>query len=160
MEELIKKAKQGDAETQYLLELILYKTMDESEALHEIVRLSISKKIPVMIFVSDSSVSMTNKLISYITGFERERFIKASFNEEEWKHIDIKLMELYEAPLWVNDIAINSLEDYKSVEKDIKRENIKFIFIDSLPDTIDKKEVIKWGQEIEVSICFTKFHFI
>ena len=47
--------------------------------------------------------------------------------------------------IWVNDIEIKLIEDYKSAEEVIVNEKVKYVFIDSLSETIDESEIIKRG---------------
>ena len=117
---------------------------DEDEALRKILKLSLIKRVPTMIFVNGSIECMMHKL-------------KHCILEEQYKSSDELIERLCNSSLWINDTMINSIEDYKSTEECIKKEGIKFIFFDSLPVTIDKKEVINWSQEIGVNICFTEF---
>ena len=132
---------------------------DEDAALQKIVMLSISKRVPVMIFVNASVILMERKLVLHITGIDKEKLTRNSLSEEEWKSFDEKTKEICDAPLWINDSVINSIDDYKSLEECIKKERIGFIFFDTLPASVDKKEIIKWSQEIGVNICFTEFSF-
>ena len=34
-------------------------------------------------------------------------------------------------------------------------EKIKYVFFDSLPENIDKSELIKWGEDLGASVYFT-----
>lgn len=65
--------------------------------------------------------------------------------------------EICNAPLWLHDIEVNSVDDYKSAEKVIVNEKIKYVFIDSLPEAIDKSEIIKWSEEVGFNVYFTNF---
>ena len=67
------------------------------------------------------------------------------------------MSELYNAPLWLNDIEVNSVDDYKSAEEVIAKEKIKYVFIDSLPEAIDKSKIIKWSEEVGFNVYFTNF---
>lgn len=119
---------------------------NEDEALQKILKLSFIKKVPTMIFVNGSIECMMYK-------------IKHCIHEEQYNFSDELIERICKSTLWINDTMINSIEDYKSAEECIKKEGIKFIFFDTLPASVDKKEIIKWGQEIGVYICFTEFHF-
>ena len=44
-------------------------------------------------------------------------------------------------------------------EKVIVNEKIKYVFIDSLPEAIDKSEIIKWSEEVGFNVYFTNFSF-
>ena len=64
--------------------------------------------------------------------------------------------ELYNAPLCLNDIEVNSVDDYKSAEEVVVNEKIKYVFIDSIPETIDKSEIIKWSEEVGFNVYFIR----
>ena len=68
------------------------------------------------------------------------------------------MLKFYDAPLYINDIEVKSIEDCKSsVNSDlILKEKIKYVFFDSLSENIDKSELIKWGEDIGTSVYFTK----
>lgn len=65
--------------------------------------------------------------------------------------------DVYDAPVWVNDIEVKSIEDYKSAEEVIINEKVKYVFVDSLPETIDRQEIIKWSEKVGFNVYFTKF---
>ena len=85
--------------------------------------------------------------------------IAGNLSPVEWKSYDRKMKELYDAPIWVNDIEIESIENYKSAEDVIINEKIKYVFIDSLPETIDKSDIIKWGENVGFNVYFTKIAY-
>ena len=108
---------------------------------------------PIMVFVNMTSVQFTCKLIRVVSQ------IKKDFDDltsEEYGVLDRKTNEIYQSPLWLNDIIIKSIEDYKSAEEVIVNEKIQYIFIDSLPEAIDKSEIIKWSKEVGFNVYFTK----
>ena len=108
---------------------------------------------PIMVFVNMTSVQFTCKLISVVSQ------IKKDFDDltsEEYDTLDRKINEICQAPLWLNDMIIKSIEDYKSAEEVIANEKIKYVFIDSLPEAIDKTEIIKWSEEVGFNVYFTK----
>ena len=113
----------------------------------------ICNHIPIMLFVNMTSVQFTCKLIHVVSQ------IKKDFDDltsEEYDVLDRKTNEICQAPLWLNDIIIKSVEDYKSAEEVIVNEKIKNVFIDSLPEAIDKTEIIKWSEEVGFDVYFTK----
>ena len=67
------------------------------------------------------------------------------------------MKDVHDAPLWVNDIEVKSIEDSKSAEEVIINEKIKYVFVDSLPETIDRQEIIKWSEKVGFNVYFTKF---
>lgn len=121
---------------------------DEAAALQKIVKLSFSKRIPTMIFVNGSIENVIQKLKRYIS----------DVCDELSESVDEIVESIYKSTLWINDSIMNSIEDYKSFEEFIKERDIQYIFFDSLPNTIDKKEIIRWGEEMGTGVCFTEYH--
>ena len=68
------------------------------------------------------------------------------------------MLKVYDAPLYINDIEVKSIEDCKSsVNSDlILKEKIKYVLFDSLPENIDKSELIMWGEDLGASVYFTR----
>ena len=52
-------------------------------------------------------------------------------------------------------IEIKLIEDYKSAEEVIVNEKVKYVFIDSLSETIDESEIIKRGENVGFNVYFT-----
>ena len=71
------------------------------------------------------------------------------------------MLKVFNAPLYVNVIEVKSIEDcISSVNSDlIIKEEIKNVFIDSLPETIDKSDIIKWGEKVGFNVYFTKIAY-
>ena len=103
-----------------------------------------------------SSVQFLNKLIPIYSQINKDKLKENRLSPEEWNLLDQKMSELYNAPLWLNDIEVNSVDDYKSAEEVIAKEKIKYVFIDSLPEAIDKSEIIEWSEEVGFNVYFTK----
>ena len=55
--------------------------------------------------------------------------------------------------IWVNDIEIKLIEDYKSAEEVI------YVFIDSLSETIDESKIIKRGENNGFNVYFKKITY-
>ena len=128
------------------------------EYVWECIRMSVYKHIPILVFVNVPNVKFVNRAISVITKISQEKYRSGNLSAEEWIHFDEEISKVYDAPLYVNDIEVKSIEDCKSlVNSDlILKEKIKYVFFDSLPEDIDKSELIKWGEDIGASVYFTK----
>ena len=134
-------------------------TLSEEYVLDAIIELGIIKQIPIFLFPSGTAVQFMNKLIPLQTQIDKDKLKEGYLNPAEWKHFDRKMKDVYDAPIWVNDIEVKSIEDYKSAEEVIINEKIVYVFIDSLSETIDKLEIIKWSEEVGFNVYFTKFSF-
>lgn len=130
-------------------------TRYEDDVLHNISKLSLSERVPVMIFTNASIDCIIRKLKLHVPVSFEDKCENCLFSVEEYETTDEIIERLFKSALRIN----GSLIDYKLSEECIKKEGIKFIFFDTLPASVDKKEIIKWGQEIGVYICFTEFHF-
>lgn len=133
--------------------------LSEEYVLPTIIRLGIIRQIPILVFINMSSVQFLNKLIPIYSQIDKDKLKENRLSPEEWNLLDQKMSELYNAPLWLNDIEVNSVDDYKSAEEVIAKEKIKYVFIDSLPEVIDKSEIIKWSEEVRFNVYFTNFTF-
>lgn len=132
-------------------------TMMEEYALPAIIELGVIRRIPIFVFSSVTAVQFMNKLVPLQTQIDKDKLKEGYLNPEEWKHFDRKMEDVYDAPIWVYDKEIKSIEDYISAKEVIINENIKYVFIDLLPDTIDKLEIIKWSEKVGFNVYFTKF---
>ncbi len=131
--------------------------LSEEYVLPTIIRLGVIRQIPILVFSSVSAVKFVNKLIPLQSQISKEKFLEGNLSSEEWELLDRKVTVLCDAPLWIQDIKVKSLDDYKSAEEIIVNEKVKYVFIDSLPEVIDKSEIIKWSEEVGFNVYFTKF---
>ena len=131
--------------------------LSEEYVLPTIIRLGVIRQIPILVFINMSSVQFLNKLIPIYSQIDKDRIKDNNLSPEEWNQFDLKMNELYNAPLWLDDIEVNYVDDYKSAEEVVVNEKIKYVFIDSLPETIEKSEIIKWSEEVGFNVYFTKF---
>lgn len=132
-------------------------TLPEEYAIPAIIELGVIKRIPIFVFSSGTAVQFMNKLIPLQTQIDKIKLKEGNLSPEEWKHFDRKMEDVYDAPVWVNDIEVKSIEDYKSAEEVIINEKVKYVFVDSLPETIDRQEIIKWSEKVGFNVYFTKF---
>lgn len=130
--------------------------LSEEYVLPTIIRLGIIRQIPIFLYINMSSVQFLNKFIPIYSQIDKDKLKENRLSPEEWNLLDQKMSELYNAPLWLNDIEVNSVDDYKSAEEVIAKEKIKYVFIDSLPEAIDKSEIIEWSEEVGFNVYFTK----
>ena len=123
-----------------------------------IIKPCVDKRIPILFFVNVPNVKFVNRTISVITKISQEKLWSCNLSAEEWTLFDNEMLKVYDAPLYVNDIEVKSIEDCKStVNSDlILKEKIKYVFFDSLPENIDKSELIKWGEDLGASVYFTR----
>lgn len=126
--------------------------LSEEYVLPTIIRLGVNRQIPIFLFLSMSSVQFLNKLIPIHTQIEKEKLKDGDLSPEKWKHLDRKTADLCDAPIYLQDLEIK----YKSAEEVIVNEKIKYVFIDSLPEAIDKSEIIKWSEKVGFNVYFTK----
>jgi len=133
--------------------------LSEDYVLPTIIRLGIIRQIPIFLYINMSSVQFLNKLIPIYSQIDKDKLKENRLSPEEWNLLDQKMSELYNAPLWLNDIEVNSIDDYKSAKEVIVNEKIKYVFIDSFPEVIDKSEIIKWSEEVGFNVYFTNFSF-
>jgi hypothetical protein len=130
--------------------------LPEEYVLDTIIKLGVVEQTPVFVFPSGTVAQFMNKLIPLQTQIDKEKIKEGSLNTEEWESFDRKLKELYESQVWVNDREIKSIESYKLAEDIIINEKIKYVFIDSLLETIDKSEIIQWSKDLGFNVYFTK----
>ena len=131
--------------------------LSEEYVLPTIIRLGIIRQIPIILFLNMSSVQFLNKLIPVHSQIDKEKLKDGDLSPEEWKHLDRKIVGLCDAPIYLQDLEIKSIEDYKSAEEVIINEKVKYVFIDSLPEAIDKSKIIKWSEEVGFNVYFTNF---
>lgn len=118
---------------------------------------SLIRQIPILVFINMSSVQFLNKLIPIYTQIDKKKLKDGDLSPEEWQHLDRKIVGLCDAPIYLQDLEIKSIEDYKSAEEVIINEKVKYVFIDSLPEAIDKSKIIKWSEEVGFNVYFTNF---
>ena len=107
-----------------------------------IIKPCVDKRIPILVFINVPNVKFVNRVISVITKISQEKFRSGNLSAEEWIHFDEEISKVYDAPLYVNDIEVKSIEDCKSsVNSDlILKEKIKYVLFDALPENTAKLE--------------------
>lgn len=131
--------------------------LSEEYVLPTIIRLGIIRQIPIFLFLNMSSVQFLSKFIPIYAQIDKDKIKDGDLGPEEWQHLDRKIVGLCDAPIYLQDLEIKSIEDYKSAEEVIINEKVKYVFIDSLPEAIDKSKIIKWSEEVGFNVYFTNF---
>ena len=141
-----------------MIDTIVNGSFIPEEYVWECIRMSVYKHIPILVFVNVPNVKFVNRAISVITKISQEKYRSGSLSAEEWTLLDQEMLKVYDAPLYINDIEVKSIEDCKSsVNSDlILKEKIKYVLFDSLPENIDKSELIMWGEDLGASVYFTR----
>ena len=141
-----------------MIDTIVNGSFIPEEYVWECIRMSVYKGIPILVFVNVPNVKFVNCAISVVTQISQEKLRSGSLSAEEWTLLDQEMLKFYDAPLYINDIEVKSIEDCKSsVNSDlILKEKIKYVFFDSLPENIDKSELIKWGEDLGANVYFTR----
>ena len=141
-----------------MIDTIANGSFTPEEYVWECIKISVYKHIPILVFVNVPNVKFVNRTISVITKISQEKYSSGNLSEEEWIHFDEEISKVYDAPLYVNDIEVKSIEDYtSSINSDlILKEKIKYVLFDSISENIDKSELIKWGEDLGTSVYFTR----
>lgn len=110
--------------------------------------------IPIMVFVNMTNVQFTCKLLRLIVPQIKKEI--EEMTPEEYRDFDQKTNVMTQAPLWLNDIIIKSVEDYKCADETIVNEKVKHVFVDIIPCTISKSDIMKWSEEVGFNVYFTR----
>ena len=116
---------------------------------------TVRSNTPVLVFC-DSNVCLVQRLIAELSGIEYGKIKEGNLSDEEWKRIDNTTPILENAPLYICDKEIDTAEGYiKEIED--SQLNVEYVFIDVLPDNIDKEKLINWSKTKGISLEFTDF---
>ena len=116
---------------------------------------TVRSNTPVLVFC-DSNIPFIQRMIAVITDVDYAKIKTGNLNEEEWKQIDDRTPILENAPLYICDKEIDTAEGYiKEIED--SQLNVEYVFIDVLPDNIDKEKLINWSKTKGISLEFTDF---
>lgn len=91
--------------------------LTEEYVLPAIIELGVIKRIPIFVFSSGTAVQFMNKLIPLQTQIDKDKLKEGNLNPAEWKHFDRKMKDVYDAPIWVNDIEVKSLRTTNQLKK-------------------------------------------
>lgn len=116
---------------------------------------TVRSNTPVLVFC-DSNVCLVQRLIAELSGIEYGKIKEGNLSDEEWKRIDNTTPILENAPLYICDKEIDTAEGYiKEIED--SQLNVEYVFIDVLPDNIDKEKLINWSKTKGIFLEFTDF---
>lgn len=116
---------------------------------------TVRSNTPVLVFC-DSNVCLVQRLIAELSGIEYSNIKEGNLSDEEWERIDNAAPILENAPLYICDKEIDTAEGYiKEIED--SQLNVEYVFIDVLPDNIDKEKLINWSKTKGISLEFTDF---
>ena len=115
----------------------------------------VRKNTPVLVFCN-SNVCLVQRLIAELSGIEYGKIKEGNLSDEEWERIDNAAPILENSPLYICDKEIDTAEGYiKEIED--SQLNVEYVFIDVLPDNIDKEKLINWSKTKGISLEFTNF---
>lgn len=115
--------------------------------------IAVNYKKPVAMFSLEmSNVQLVNRLIMNVCELEGDKIKTGKLTKEERRRLDMKINELYNAPLYIDDTPSLSVFELRSKARKLKREhNIELIIIDYLQ--LMNAQGMQFGsREQEVSI--------
>jgi replicative DNA helicase len=115
--------------------------------------MAVNFKIPVALFSLEmSNVQLVNRLITNVCEIQGDKIKSGRLEQYEWKQLDIKLNELYDAPIYVDDTPSLSVFELRTKARRLVREHgIKCIVIDYL-QLMNASGMTFGSREQEVSI--------
>lgn len=132
----------------------------------------IMKQKTVLILTNPSRPQLADELKNYFMTRAKNCHINVSVSgmfypfeheeEERQKIIEQEKQKIYNEMVLIDERKLNYMEfesitKYKILNNTIKSNNIKNVFVDVLPDNIDKTEILAWGKELGITIIFTDF---
>ncbi len=96
--------------------------------------MAVDGKIPVALFSLEmSNVQLVNRLITNVCEIPGEKIKSGQLAPYEWKQLDYKIKELYDAPMYVDDTPSLSVFELRTKARRLVREHgVKIIIIDYL----------------------------
>ncbi|MDR2472678.1 MAG: replicative DNA helicase [Tannerella sp.] len=96
--------------------------------------MAVQFKIPVAFFSLEmSNIQLVNRLITNTCEISGDKIKSGRLERHEWKQLEVKVNDLYSAPLYVDDTPSLSVFELRSKARRLVRENgIKCIIIDYL----------------------------
>lgn len=96
--------------------------------------MSVNFNIPVALFSLEmSNVQLVNRLIVNVCELPGEKIKSGQLERFEWEQLDIKLKELYDAPIFVDDTPSLSVFELRTKARRLVREHgVKILIIDYL----------------------------
>jgi replicative DNA helicase len=96
--------------------------------------MAVNYKTPVAMFSLEMpNVQLVNRLIVNVAELEGEKVRSGQLVDHEWTQLDIRVRELYDAPIFIDDTASLSVFELRSkARRLVKEHGVKCIFIDYL----------------------------
>ena len=96
--------------------------------------MAIYQRIPAALFSLEmANVQLVNRLITDVCQIPGNKIKSGQLADHEWKQLDLKLKELYAAPLYVDDTPSLSVFELRTKARRLVREyGVQIIFIDYL----------------------------
>ncbi|NQY08234.1 MAG: replicative DNA helicase [Flavobacteriales bacterium] len=96
--------------------------------------IAVQFKIPLAIFSLEmASVQLVNRLIASETEISIEKLKKGTLDKSEWNHLNEKITNLADAPIYIDDTPALSVFELRAKTRRLKAQHdIKFIIIDYL----------------------------
>ena len=90
--------------------------------------------MPVAIFSLEmSSVQLITRMISSETGLTSEKLRKANLQPHEWEQLNVKVKNLSNAPIWIDDTPSLSIFDLRAkARRLVSQHDVKVIIVDYL----------------------------
>ena len=109
----------------------------------------------VLLFCN-SYINIIQRLYAELSGIEYGKIKEGNLSDEEWKLIDNTAPVLEDAPLYICDKIIDSAEGYIEDYEDLQIP-VEYVFIDTLPENIDKDRLIQWSNSCGITLEFVNF---
>ena len=96
--------------------------------------IAVDRRIPVGVFSLEmSNVQLVNRLIVNVCSIPGEKIKSGQLEQDEWKQLDTKIRDLYDAPLYLDDTAALSITQFQSkARRLVKNHGVQLIIIDYL----------------------------
>lgn len=96
--------------------------------------IAVDQKIPVAMFSLEmSNVQLVNRLISNVCEIPGQKLKSGQLADFEWSQLDMKLNDLFGAPLYIDDTSSLSVFELRTKARRLVRDyGVKMIFIDYL----------------------------
>lgn len=96
--------------------------------------IAVDRKVPVGVFSLEmSNVQLVNRLIVNVCSISGEKIKSGQLEQDEWRQLDTKIKDLYDAPLYLDDTAALSITQFQSkARRLVKNHGVKLIIIDYL----------------------------
>ena len=96
--------------------------------------IAIDRREPLAVFSLEmSNVQLVNRLIVNVCSIPGEKIKSGQLEQDEWRQLDTKIKDLYDAPLYLDDTPQLSITQFQSKARRLKNNHqVKMIIIDYL----------------------------